>query len=173
MVAHRDVPAVYIPIPRSNLPCLPFFSFFSLFFSCCVVLESADTNKLFTPGNSLTPTTLKPFGYSLFPKELVPTPKSWVDAETNGKMIWCKRHDHVRTQDPSGFLSVVTDVLVGWPFCCDGAPRGVGGGYQGVCTGASVDGVLLGCVWIIGEIRGSVMSGHSICVIFFLFSFGR
>lgn len=80
------------------------FSSISLFFSCCVVLESADTNKLFTPGNSLTPTTLKPFGYSLFPKELVPTPKSWVDAETNGKMIWCKRHDHVCTQDPSVFF---------------------------------------------------------------------
>ncbi|KAL0632067.1 hypothetical protein Q9L58_009052 [Maublancomyces gigas] len=41
----------------------------------------------------MAPATTKPFGYSMFPKELVPTPKAWVDAETNGKLVWYKGHE--------------------------------------------------------------------------------
>jgi microsomal epoxide hydrolase len=33
---------------------------------------------------------LKPLGYSWYPKEIAPTPKSW--AATTGKLVWFKRH---------------------------------------------------------------------------------
>ncbi|KAK4981979.1 hypothetical protein LTR50_007860 [Elasticomyces elasticus] len=33
----------------------------------------------------------KPFGYSWFPKELAPTPKSW--AATTGNLVWHRQHD--------------------------------------------------------------------------------
>lgn len=33
----------------------------------------------------------KPFGYSYFPRDLVPSPKSWV--ETSGNLVWYRRHE--------------------------------------------------------------------------------
>lgn len=37
----------------------------------------------------------KPLGYSLFPKELVPVPLKWVEAEAGELLIWSKRHEKV------------------------------------------------------------------------------
>ncbi|KAI5848525.1 epoxide hydrolase hyl1 [Morchella snyderi] len=35
----------------------------------------------------------KPVGYSMFPKEIVPTCKIWAEFETGGKMVWFKEHE--------------------------------------------------------------------------------
>ncbi|KAJ4301714.1 hypothetical protein N0V90_003807 [Kalmusia sp. IMI 367209] len=47
----------------------------------------------------------KPYGYSYFPKELVPAPKAW--AERSGKLVWYRKHDvggHFPSLERSGVL---------------------------------------------------------------------
>lgn len=58
--------------------------------------------QLFSPNGGVvrSPPTIKPFGYSIFPKEVVPTPKKWVANEVGDKLVWFGRHDRVCSPPP-------------------------------------------------------------------------
>jgi hypothetical protein len=47
----------------------------------------------FAPNFKLAPYLKKPMGYSYFPKEITPTPKSWVETEAN--LVFYREHDKV------------------------------------------------------------------------------
>lgn len=51
----------------------------------------------------------KPLGYSYFPKELSPTPESWVRA--TAKVAWCRKHDKVGIDLVFLYLFLLTSCL--------------------------------------------------------------
>ena len=62
----------------------------------------------------------KPMGFSWFPYELGPVPKSWIS--TTGELVWFRYHDKVRCHCTYFTARASADVEgTGWPFCCPGA----------------------------------------------------
>jgi hypothetical protein len=49
----------------------------------------------------------KPFGFSWFPKEVAPVPRSWI--ESTGETVWFRRHDKVSLF--SAKMSVERDIV--------------------------------------------------------------
>lgn len=71
----------------------------------------------------------KPFGYSWFPYELAPCPRSW--AEETGDLSFWREHDKVRVSALLLVLVVLTSGP-GRPLCCDGEAGCSVEGYRGL-----------------------------------------
>lgn len=67
----------------------------------------------------------KPYGFSWFPKEIIPTPRAW--AAKSGNLVWHRMHEHV-----SYCIWIIrceilkANSIVGWAFCCYGTAGGFG-----------------------------------------------
>src|SRR5271163_1306965 len=85
----------------------------------------------------------KPFGYSNFPKEIIPSPKSWVEKE--GNLVFYREHEKVCSFSLSLLVLCIlgfwdgfeargrADFELGRTFCGVGATRVVDGRRRRVC----------------------------------------
>jgi hypothetical protein len=78
-----------------------------------------------------------PFGFSYFPKEILPVPKAWV-AES-GNLVWFRRHEQVSFTEfivllLSNFFEImfVADDILGRSFRCSRVSGGIGYGCRGL-----------------------------------------
>jgi microsomal epoxide hydrolase len=73
---------------------IPLFVYSQLSVYRIYVFQPVEANHIDLSSNPKWHIT-KPFGFSAFPKEIVPSPRSWI--ETTGNLVFYREHDKVRS----------------------------------------------------------------------------